>query len=216
MKKVLSVLLVILLTLSVLAGCAISGGSNPAETAVSGTGAVDDCKTMSDVFALENRQNEQTALYGDYFIYAFELDGTYYQAIAEISEDIEEELWALDWADPDHDAKQAELIGPKELIRLVNLSDEIIPQEELDALVGKTGQDLLDDGWYNSGWNLDNMEFWMNKGAFSYTVIMEGEVGNYEDFDDEDIGALVIKSVSCTGIGDATNVELDEDGVLID
>lgn len=211
MKKVLSVLLVILLTLSVLAGC-----GKTAQPTASAAVSVEDCKTMNDVFALENKQNEQTALYGDYFIYAFELDGTYYQAIAEITEDIEDALWALDWADPDHDAKQAELIGPKELIRLVNLSDEIIPQEELDALVGKTGQDLLDDGWYNSGWNLDNMEFWMNKGAFSYTVIMEGEVGNYEDFDDEDLGALVIKSVTCTGIGDATNVELDENGVLID
>ena len=91
-----------------------------------------------------------------------------------------------------------------------NLSNEIIPQEELDKLVGKTGEELFNDGWTDgSGYNLEDMEFWLNKGAFEYTVVFDGKVENYDEFDTEEgVKAFTVKSVKFNGLGDATNIEI--------
>ena len=91
--------------------------------------------------------------------------------------------------------------------RLENLSEMLPSQEEMNKWVGKTGQDLFDADWTNSGWNLDEMVFWMNYGAFQYDVVMEGEVKTPDDFGDEDINSLVVKSVAYNGqLGDATEI----------
>ena len=96
-----------------------------------------------------------------------------------------------------------------EIDKLENLSDTVIPQEELDKLVGKTGEELINDGWNaGMGYNLETMEFYLNKGAFEYTVVFDGKLENSDDFDEEEaIKPLVVKSVTLNGIGDATNVE---------
>ena len=84
-------------------------------------------------------------------------------------------------------------------------------QEELDKLVGKTGQYLMDEGWDYNYYNLVDMETGMTHKEFSYTVIFEydGEpMENTDDFDFwENFKDLVIKSVKCDGIGDATYIE---------
>ena len=113
----------------------------------------------------------------------------------------------LDFDDPDYDADLEKIIGPLKIEKWENLSDMIPPQEELDQWVGKTGQELFDAGWTNSGWNLEGMEFWMNYGPFMYTVVMEGTVENTEDFDEGDIAPLVVKSVTYNDLGDAGTIE---------
>ena len=84
----------------------------------------------------------------------------------------------------------------------------IPPQEELDKYVGKTGQDLLDDGWTEGyGYNLDDMVFWLYKGPFAYDVVFESDQ-KYENTDDFDvwktIAPLKIKSVTYKGLGNAS------------
>lgn len=219
MKKTLVWSLALLLILSLLAGCGQtggSGGSTAAETAASGTAAIEGFKTLGDAPALGTTEGEQYAMTQGWFIYAFTLDGTHYRVIAQMPEDVYNEAFDLDWSDEDHDAKLQELISPIEIVRYENLDDMIPAQEELDVYVGKTLQDMFDEGWYNSGWNLEDMVFWMNHGPFNYAVAVEGTVENYDDFDEEDMGPLVIKSVTYEGLGDATNVAMDDDGNLVD
>ena len=64
----------------------------------------------------------------------------------------------------------------------------MLSQEELDKLVGKTGQELLDTGWSDGyGYNLEEMEFWLDYGPFSYAVVFDDPVpeSEYETFDTE-------------------------------
>ncbi|MBQ1619665.1 MAG: hypothetical protein II094_01595, partial [Oscillospiraceae bacterium] len=122
-------------------------------------------------------------------------------------EDVADAVFALDFEDPQHDEKLNALIAPLEVVRIDNLNDTILTQEQLDALVGKTGEELFNEGWTNSGWNLQDMEFYMSYGAFDYLVTFEGSVDNYEDFEEEDINPLVVKSAVYYGRGDLTNTD---------
>ena len=95
--------------------------------------------------------------------------------------------------------------------KLENLSEQILTQDQLDQLKGKTGQELLRDGWTCSGsFNLESKEFFLNYGPFLYSVTFDGEITekNAEDFDDEaGIRELTVKSVQFSELGDATTIE---------
>jgi hypothetical protein len=103
-------------------------------------------------------------------------------------------------------------LGPIVINRIENLSEQIPPQTELDKLIGKTGKELLDDGWMTSGcYDLEDMVFNMDKGMFSYNVSFESngvKPDNTDDFiDREAIQPLIVKSISYAGIGFATDLE---------
>lgn len=203
MKKIISLILAYALVLAVFTGCSndsADNNSNPAD--------ISSFKTIGDIIN-SGIESTQTANTDKYYIYVFELDQVYYRAISNITPEIAQSLFELDFDDKDYDKKLNEIVSPLSIDKLENLTDTVIPQQELDQLVGKTGEDLLNDGWSSGmGYNLETMEFWMSKGAFEYTVVFDGKLENSEDFDEEEaIKPLVIKSVTLNGIGDATNVE---------
>ena len=212
MKKGLALVLALMLMISVLAACGQTGENSTGDTEgaqgpVSGTAAIESLETIGDAMALESAEFRQSSGEANRFVYVFGLDGTYYRVIAPMTDEEFQEFMDLDYDDPDYDAKLEKVIGPLKIETWENLNDMIPPQEELDQWVGKTGQELFDAGWTNSGWNLDNMEFWMDYGPFMYTVVMEGTVENVEDFDEEDIAPLVVKSVTYNDLGDASYIE---------
>ena len=218
MKKVVSLTLALLLVLSVFAGCSNKSDNNqpsPDGTKpASGSVDVSSLKTIGDILSLNLNGENQYATYGSKFIYVFELDSIIYRAISSVDEATSQALFDLDYMDPDHDKKMGDLVSSLEIETLENLSENILPQEELDKLVGKTGADLINDGWVTGmGYNTDTMEFWLDYKAIQYTVVFEGSVDSEaEDFDEEEaIKPLVIKSVTYNGLGDATNIELPEE-----
>lgn len=144
------------------------------------------------------------------YVYAFEQDGNIYRAVADMPDEVFDAYFALDWDDPDYDAKVSELISPLEIVSITNLSETEPTQEEMDALIGRTGEELFHDGWSSWGWNLEDMEFYFDHGAYSYIITFEGEIENPNDFDEEDIYPLVVASVRYDGIGDPA--ALDEPG----
>ena len=161
--------------------------------------------TMADVFAYDS---DNYASGGDYYIYVFEKDGIIYRATAKFPPDVSEKVAAIDIFDEQYDAKVREAVAPLEIEKLDNLTEMIPPQEELDALVGKTGQDLLDDGWTIWSYQLDIMEFGLHHGPFAFTVVFDGELEMTDDFDEyAAIAPLTIKSVTYDGIGDGTETE---------
>lgn len=210
MKKTISLILVLLLAIVLMAGCSSSGGSNGSGgSSESNSGssaaaaAVESAKTMADVLGYEERGS---SFYDDRFIYGFEVDGTVFKAKAELPSDVSEKLWALEFDDPDYDAKRNELVGPLEIKELVNITELTPAQEELDAWVGKTGAEIFDDGWTEWGYNLEDMVVYMQKEYFAYQVAFEYEGEQLENTDDFDIYEAVkdlkIKSVTLDGIGD--------------
>ena len=205
MKKSISLIFILTLLLS-LAACGSGGGKGESDTAApeEGGAGIENIKTMKDVFAYDSVSNGSM---DNVYAYVFEEDGITYRAIAEMPDDVTEAYYALDVSDEKYDEKAKEMLGSLEVTKLENLTEMIPPQEELDKLVGKTGQDLLDDGWTFWSWDLESMEFGMYKGPFAYTVIFEGTLKNTDDFDEAEAGALTVNAISYDGIGDATVIE---------
>ena len=206
-------LIAVLTTGLLLAGCGNSTGnsgnnSNSATpAAVSSSVDTTSFKTMSDIFAL-NPEEKERGFMDTSFCYVFELDGVIYRAKGILTQEQIDQIFDLEFDDPDYETKYREIAGPVVIEQFDNLTEMIPPQEELDKYVGKTGQDLLDDGWTEGyGYNLDDMEFWLFKGPFAYNVVFESDqkYENTEDFDVwKTIAPLKIKSVIYKGLGNAS------------
>ncbi len=207
MKKTMALFLSLILILAVFSGCVknTDGETNPS---VNSSADINSFKTIGDIInsGIDSIQSANT---DRYYIYVFQAGKEYYRAVSNITPEISQSLFDLDFDDKNYDSKLNKIISPLEIDKLENLSDTVIPQEELDKLVGKTGEELINDGWNaGMGYNLETMEFYLNKGAFEYTVVFDGKLENSDDFDEEEaIKPLVVKSVTLNGIGDATNVE---------
>ncbi|MBR0398660.1 MAG: hypothetical protein IJI10_10380 [Eubacterium sp.] len=169
-------------------------------------------KTLGDAFALQGKDEdtEQRAFYEDKYIYVFTVDGVPYRVIADLPADISEKLFALEY-DENYEKNEMDLVSDLEVATAENLNEQILPQEELDALVGKTGQELFDEGWRSgSFYNTENLEVWLEYGPFSYTFHFDGKVApeDAEDFDVyEGLADMKVLDAAFEGLGDATYME---------
>ena len=204
MKKTLSLILVLALMLTALVAC----GQNTAAPAASADPA--EFKTFGDILAIADKAgNMQSSVGEGMLVYAYELDGSYYRASTPIDEATETALFDLDYSDPEHDEKLAAIIGSLAIENLEDLTPTILSQAELDTLVGKTGQELLDSGWSMGYYaDFDALEFNLNYGAFSYNAQLEGEPADSDTFDWETgIAPYTVKSIAFYGMGDATELD---------
>ena len=217
MKRIMFFLLAAVI---LLAGCGAGSTGSPAAGSSQGKASgqeagkdiVDNLKTIGDIKQLDDDMVREEAYFEDFYACVIDVDGTLYRLAAELPEDVSKQIWSIDFEDEDRDEKVNELLKPLEITRKDNFSELIIPQEELDKLVGKTGQDLLDDGWYSGGYNLEDMEFWMYKDPFMYTVVFEGTAEPTEDGDDNEmIKDLKVKSVTYTSLGNGCEWGLIEE-----
>ena len=218
MKRIIVFLLAAVI---LLAGCSAgssgSGTAGSSQEKTSGSEAeneiVDNLKTIGDIQELDDNMVWEYAYFEDFYACVIDVDGTLYRLAADLPEDVSKQIWSIDFEDEDRDEKVNELLKPLEITRKDNFSELIIPQEELDKLVGKTGQDLLDDGWYSGGYSsLEDMEFWMYKDPFMYTVVFDGTAEPTEDGDDNEmIKDLKVKSVTYYSLGNGCEWGLTED-----
>lgn len=162
-------------------------------------------KTMADVLEFPSLA---TSLGSEFFAYVYEQEGTLYRAVTKLTPELSDQLFAVDFDDPEYDQKLNGLLGPLPIDRMDNLTEMVPSQEELDAYVGKTGQELFDEGWFYVSYNLEDMEADMNAGLFVYTVKFDydGEpMENTEDFDfEEAFRDLKVNSVTYSGLGNIT------------
>ena len=156
-------------------------------------------KTLADVFAaMGELYSFSTA--PDKFAIAFPVDGVYYRVEADIPADVYEKLDAIDFFDETREEQEQALLSPLPVTRVGDLSDGIPPQEELDALVGLTGQDLLDMGFeYGMGYNFwDKAEMYLDQGLYEYHVYFNEKVPEMENYDevlDELMPTLTVEKV---------------------
>ena len=218
MKRTTALFLALILALSLLTGCGSSAGTGGGETSsatveigVEEDKIVSAAKTMGEVINLEGAEFRGRSFTDEDFVYLFELNGISYRAAAKLTPQLSEKLFELDINDSSYDDSVAELISSVEINQLDNLTRAIPPQKELDKLVGKTGQELLDDGWSCYGHNLDTMEFYMHHGLFSYLVVFDGDVDAKEEDEDKMIKALTVKSIAYDDLGEADNLEYTVD-----
>ncbi len=170
---------------------------------------LDTVKTLGDLLGLPE---VGASLTGTTYVYAFEQDGNTYRAICDVPEEAAQAIFDLDFDDPDYDKKLSELIAPLPVKVIENLTENLPSQKEADQYIGKTGQELIDDGWTVYFYNLDELQFGMNHGAYSYDITFEGTVKDPENFnEDTDMGGLTVKTITCSGVGNPTYVEMPEE-----
>lgn len=173
---------------------------------------LESIKTMGDAFALNNKDeySVQRSTYQGKYVYVFTVDGTPYRVIADLPADIEEQIFALEF-DEDHDANEEALVADLPVASAEDLTALKLPQEDLDALVGKTGQELFDAGWRGgSFYNTETLEVWLEYGPYAYDVHFDGKLApeDAEDFDfNEDLADKKVVDIAFEGLGDATNIE---------
>ena len=202
MKKVMAAAMSVLL----LAGCGAKNNApanQPAETAQASNASVDvtSFKTIGDIFAANPDERERGNTEDTYFI-VFDLNGTLYRAYADLTKDVFDQLMALEFDDPEYEEKHRAIAAPLEIRQFDNLTEKIPSQDELDK--------LIDDGWTEGfGYNLEDMDVYMNHGPFSYVVRFEKDK-DYVNTDDFDIIATIkplkVVSVTYDGIGNGSEI----------
>ena len=58
----------------------------------------------------------------------------------------------------------------------------------------------------------DELQFTMTYGIYSYDITFEGKIKDPETFnEDTDMGGLTVKTITCSGVGNPTYVEMPEE-----
>jgi hypothetical protein len=180
--------------------------------------AVAALQTMGDVMALEGAEEYGYMMKKLSYIYVFKYNDIYYRIIADVPQDISDEIWNLDsFNDDAYEEKYNELVSWIPIDHIEDLSSAIPTQEELDSLIGMTGEDLLAAGWYISYYIEETGEVVMGYTPYAFTVVFDGDVeideDSEEDFDiivearNEAIRPLTVVSVTYFRIGDALSYE---------
>ena len=189
MKKLTAFIIVLMLAAALAAGC---GEKKTSVQDISSAGTLGELKDLADNgYAYD----EST------FIIIVSSDGKYYRVEADIPEDVSAALDALSWDDDDHDKKVWELIAPLKIKTLTDLNEQRLSQEELDSYIGKTGADLIKEGWTTTSYFPDPQSDCLVYGPFQYTVTFDSEIPENENIDtDELIGPLTVKSMEYFGL----------------
>ena len=199
------------------AGNAAANDASSNDASVNDT-SVDDAssfRTIGDAIALVGDGSWQYANYGSYFLYLFEQDGVYWRLTAALTEEQTDAIYALeDPYEDTHDEKLKEIVSPLEVVKCEDLNGQKLSDDALKALVGKTGGELTNEGWVAGyGYNLDEGEFYMEYGPFTYNVAFEGaeQLEAADGFDEtEAIRTLKVVSVTFDGLGNsATDLPVD-------
>ena len=173
---------------------------------------ISSARTVGDVLALSNGNYTATE---SLYVTAAELDDVVYRVEAAMDAETSKAFFALDFEDPDYLQKFTDLVSPLPITRIENLTAQVPSREALDALIGKTCEELLNDGWTIEGWTFEGRDlsepvFHLNHGTFAYAVTFDGAEDLPDNFDEADLKPLIVASVTYSGIGDATAIEAPE------
>ena len=207
MKKGFVCVLSLLIVLTLFAACGKKESSDAAPTNnVPGSDTL-SVETIGEALALKGEGEFQSATLGKAYVVVFEKDGVYWRVIAELTPEQHDEIFALDILDENHDEKEKELVSPLTVTKIENLNEKKLSDDDMTALVGKTGAELFDSGWTTGmGYNLESMEFYLEYAPFMYTVTFEKQeqLENTDDFDEEAaVASLKVVSVSFAGLGNS-------------
>ena len=199
MKKLFILLLAAMMLLA-LTACGGAGGNEPA-------GEPAEMSTLGDALSAESSYY-YSACDSSYYVYVFDNHGTPCRVVAEMTEDLYNALTAIEFTDPDKDQKTMDLIGGLPLIRVDDLSQGIPSQDELDQLAGKTGQELLDEGFEVWGYDEEADEYDLVQGDYEYKACFNEKAENSTG-DDDAIRELTLQSIVYDSIStNAADIEL--------
>jgi hypothetical protein len=177
MKKQIGLMLMLMIAVFAFAACGASKSGTDNTEPETDTAFVDSLKTIGDVIALD-KDGFESSVGGGKVVYAFKYDDTYYRVTADMPAETQKAYFDIDVMDDGYKEKQEEILAPLEVTKIENLSEQILTQDELDALTGKTGQEMVNDGWSYEGNVIigDTEEVQMQYGPFVYNVVFDGSI----------------------------------------
>ncbi len=196
MKKVILLMLAVLLLFGL---CACGQDGSPSGQDTEGSG---ELLTMGDALSVESDYT-YSGWDDKHYVYVFDNHGVPTRVVAAFSEELCQALDEIDFFDEERDEKIYDLLSPLELESVEDLSSYIPAQEELDQLVGKTGQELLDDGYeiWGHEFQENKTAFTLVKGLCEFEFEFNEVVTDDEDIADEEIILpLTVKSAKYQGI----------------
>lgn len=206
MKKVLTLILA-LAALAVLVAC---GATAPAKT---NDFDLQSLKTLGDLQKLE-KENDSWAYNENGYVDLFEYGGTTYRVFADLTEEIYNSMEAIDFFDEDREEKLNNILAGVAITKAEDMTQYIPTEEELQKYVGKTGQELLDDDFWTSGyWLYDDQYFHMGHDLYEFDVYFNEKIDvdntDMDEFNDEEaIRTMTVKKLVFTGFsGRATDIE---------
>ena len=152
--------------------------------------------TLGDVLAIDPDARYTSSSY--YFIYVLQKDGTYYRAVAELTDEVSEAIDALDFFADDYFEQVEAIIAPLPVIEVRNLSAYI--PADMDQWVGKSGAEMMQDGYEVTGYSFyeEFNNFYVTKGLCEWEVAVNEPQPQDDDNYDADAGfaATTIRSVT--------------------
>ena len=168
---------------------------------------IKNAKTLADVLALPSNASSTV---NNHYVRAFELNGTQYRAVCNLTDEQFRAIFDLDFDDPEYQKKLNELLAPLKIDQIDNLTEMIPSEEELSANHGKTIGELLDNGWRFWSCNTEDRECGLYHGLFSYAVSYDGTIPAGTEIDENSVRDLTVVSVRYDGLGNIS-ADLEEE-----
>jgi hypothetical protein len=165
-------------------------------------------KRVSDVPILDSAYSWG---YDDtHFVCVLEADGTYYRIIVKLDDEANKRIEEIIWDEGDVEKQTLDAIADLPLERVEDLSVDMLSPEELDALVGKTGQELVDAGFvFESYFMYGGQETGatFDKGSLAYAFTFDTSVAEdaVEDGGQSVMGAHVVSAEASGAANSATD-----------
>jgi len=140
-------------------------------------GGAANVKTLSDVYGLET-EDFMEAYDQDYYACYYTIEGTTYRAEADMPEGLYDQIDAISFDDETRDDQIKELLGPVEVKGVEDVTALMPSEDDVNALVGKTGKELMDDG-YEFSYFAENDGYTSvsaTKGYVAYLFDMDGVI----------------------------------------
>ena len=193
MKKIIA-LFICICTILCLVAC---GSANEKEV------DIDSIKTIEDVYKL-SKENEAYSISLKYYVSVFSHKGIVYRVVAEINQQIYDDLDKIDFYDDKKDEKYLAILKDCKIVKVENLTAQLPTAEDMKAYEGKTGQDLLDEEFYDEGYDLNGQVFFMRKGIADLYVYFNETVENPDDLSTEElIKDLTVKKIEVHGVSNS-------------
>lgn len=204
MKKIIALFLCIIIAVSL-----VSCGT--ADTPKKDAMDLDSIKTLGDYFKLE-KDDGGFGYNNEYYIAVFKIGENTYRVAAKLTESVYNKMEEVDFFDEKRDEKFETILKDVEVFLVEDLEKYVPTDAELDALKGKTGQELLDEDFYECGYNFwDEQYFYMTQGMIEYKIYFNEQVtlADGEDLDvEETIKNMTVKKAEFFGFsGGTTDIE---------
>lgn len=148
-------------------------------------------KTMGDLFRYDV-EDDQWGYNEEKIVALYNYGEKTYRIYADLTKEIYDALEAIDFFDEDKVEKTHKALSGAKITKAEDMAQYLPTEEYLQQYVGKTGQELLDDDFWSSGYNLYGEQvFYMGHDLYEFEVYFNEKVefdeNNMEDFDEEEV-----------------------------